>query len=49
MLMNETEKNEKDRRVADMKKEDCVFCKIANGNIPSKTLYEDGSFRVILD
>lgn len=32
-----------------MKKEDCVFCKIANGNIPSKTSYEDGSFRVILD
>lgn len=49
MLMNETEKNEKDRRVTDMKKEDCVFCKIANGKIPSKTLYEDGSFRVILD
>lgn len=32
-----------------MKKEDCIFCKIANGEIPSKTLYEDDSFRVILD
>lgn len=32
-----------------MKKEDCIFCKIANGDIPSKTLYEDGEFRVILD
>lgn len=32
-----------------MKKEDCIFCKIANGEIPSKTLYEDGEFRVILD
>ena len=32
-----------------MKKEDCIFCKIANGDIPSKTLYEDGDFRVILD
>ena len=32
-----------------MKKEDCIFCKIANGEIPSKTLYEDGDFRVILD
>ena len=30
-----------------MKKEDCIFCKIANGEIPSKTLYEDGDFRVI--
>ncbi|MGN1146914.1 MAG: HIT family protein [Lachnospiraceae bacterium] len=32
-----------------MKKEDCIFCKIANGEIPSKTLYEDERFRVILD
>lgn len=32
-----------------MKKEDCIFCKIANGEIPSKTLYEDEVFRVILD
>ncbi|MBQ8038326.1 MAG: HIT family protein [Lachnospiraceae bacterium] len=27
----------------------CIFCKIANGDIPSATLYEDESFRVILD
>ncbi len=27
----------------------CIFCKIAGGEIPSKTLYEDDSFRVILD
>ena len=32
-----------------MKKEDCIFCKIANGEIPAKTLYEDDEFRVILD
>lgn len=32
-----------------MKKEDCIFCKIANGEIPSKTIYEDEQFRVILD
>lgn len=32
-----------------MKKEDCIFCKIANGEIPSKTIYEDSDFRVILD
>ncbi|MED9904424.1 MAG: HIT family protein [Lachnospiraceae bacterium] len=32
-----------------MKKEDCIFCKIANGEIPAKTLYEDENFRVILD
>lgn len=32
-----------------MKQEDCIFCKIANGEIPSQTLYEDDEFRVILD
>lgn len=28
---------------------DCIFCKIANGEIPSNTLYEDNNFRIILD
>lgn len=28
---------------------DCIFCKIANGEIPSHTLYEDENFRVIFD
>ena len=28
---------------------DCIFCKIANGEIPSRTIYEDDLFRVILD
>ena len=28
---------------------ECIFCKIANGEIPSATLYEDNDFRVILD
>lgn len=32
-----------------MKKDDCIFCKIANGEIPSHTIYEDDAFRVILD
>ncbi len=32
-----------------MKDDNCIFCKIANGEIPSRTLYEDESFRVILD
>ncbi len=32
-----------------MKKDDCIFCKIAAGEIPSRTIYEDESFRVILD
>ncbi|MEG1846857.1 MAG: HIT family protein [Lachnospiraceae bacterium] len=32
-----------------MRENECIFCKIANGEIPSKTIYEDGEFRVILD
>ncbi len=28
---------------------DCIFCKIANGEIPSASLYEDENFNVILD
>ena len=32
-----------------MREKDCIFCKIAAGEIPSATLYEDEDFRVILD
>ena len=32
-----------------MKDDTCIFCRIAAGEIPSKTLYEDDEFRVILD
>ncbi|MCH5338375.1 MAG: HIT family protein [Acetatifactor sp.] len=32
-----------------MKIDNCIFCKIANGEIPAKTLHEDELFRVILD
>ena len=32
-----------------MKDNNCIFCKIANGDIPAATLYEDDDFRVILD
>ena len=32
-----------------MTDDNCIFCKIANGVIPSTTLYEDEQFRVILD
>ena len=32
-----------------MGEKDCIFCRIANGEIPSKTLYEDEEFKVILD
>ncbi len=32
-----------------MKDDNCIFCRIASGEIPSATLYEDDDFRVILD
>lgn len=32
-----------------MRDSNCIFCKIAAGDIPSATVYEDDDFRVILD
>lgn len=32
-----------------MKDSNCIFCKIANGDIPSKTIEENDMFRVVLD
>ena len=32
-----------------MRDSSCIFCKIAGGEIPSATIYEDEKFRVILD
>lgn len=29
--------------------DDCIFCKIAKGEIPSSCVYEDEAFKVILD
>lgn len=32
-----------------MRNENCIFCKILNGEIPSAKLYEDEDFAIILD
>lgn len=32
-----------------MKKDDCIFCKLANGDIPVNALYEDDVLKVIFD
>ncbi len=32
-----------------MKDSNCIFCKIANGDIPSRTIEEDERFKVVLD
>jgi histidine triad (HIT) family protein len=31
------------------KREDCIFCKIVSGEIPTKKLYEDDNFLAVLD
>lgn len=32
-----------------MKDSNCIFCKLANGDIPTRSIYEDDDFNVILD
>lgn len=32
-----------------MRDENCIFCKLANGDIPTNIIYEDDMFAVILD
>ena len=32
-----------------MKDENCIFCKLANGDIPTATVYEDEYLRAIMD
>ena len=32
-----------------MKKDDCIFCKLANGDIPTNSIYEDDVVKVIFD
>ena len=32
-----------------MTKDDCIFCKLANGVFPTNSIYEDDNFNVILD
>ncbi len=32
-----------------MKKDDCIFCKLANGDIPARVIYEDDEFAVFMD
>jgi len=45
--MNREENLRKGRKT--MKKDDCIFCKLANGEIPTRSIYEDEDFKVILD
>lgn len=35
--------------VIKVKDDNCIFCKLANGDIPTRSIYEDDDFNVILD
>ena len=32
-----------------MRDDNCIFCKLANGDIPTNSIYEDDEYKVILD
>lgn len=32
-----------------MRDDNCIFCKILNGDIPSRVVFEDADFQVIMD
>lgn len=32
-----------------MRDDNCIFCKLANGDIPTNSIYEDDGYKVILD
>ena len=32
-----------------MRDDNCIFCKLANGDIPTNSIYEDDNYKVILD
>ena len=37
------------REIKEDEMSDCIFCKLANGEISTRTVYEDDKFRVIMD
>lgn len=39
----------KGRKDGTMVRDDCIFCKLANGVFPTNTIYEDDEFKVFLD
>lgn len=48
-VLDQKEETVQKERQNPVRKDECIFGKIANGEIPSRILYEDETFRVILD
>lgn len=50
MLWQESQKNGLlGKGILIMKVDNCIFCKIINGDIPSRRIYEDDNFVVMMD
>lgn len=47
--LEEKLKNMSPEEIADLQKQQCIFCKIVEGKVPSKKVYEDDVSIVILD
>jgi histidine triad (HIT) family protein len=47
--LEEKLKNMSPEEIADLQKQQCIFCQIIDGKIPSKKVYEDDQVLVILD
>ncbi len=48
-LEDEGQENLSPEQIAKMQRENCIFCKIVSGDIPSKKVYDDPNFIGILD
>src|SRR5699024_782157 len=48
-ILQESRAWNRERKGNQMKDENCIFCKLANGDIPTNVIYEDDTFTVILD
>lgn len=49
MVTEEDLKNMSPEEIQKLQIENCIFCKIIKGEIPSKKIYEDNNFLAILD
>jgi len=47
--MREQLKNMSPEQIAELQKQQCIFCKMISGEVPSKKVYEDDKFIAVLD
>ncbi len=49
MVTEEELSNMSEEEIAELQKKNCIFCKIVNGEVPSKKVYEDDKILSIMD